>query len=81
MAQGIDKGLDRYVRHSKPDDTGHHGELRWAVLFQQGHGRCVLTGCVWEPLTNWANFERRPGIVKGHDEYGGYGGGMEHSSQ
>jgi hypothetical protein len=51
------------------------------LFFEQGHRRCGLTGCTydrpedgasddgtWEVLNAQANFERRPGNPKAHEE-------------
>jgi hypothetical protein len=89
--QNADKGFAHYVSHFKHRELvcaaihveqGLQGEYGWAVYFQQGRHRCVLTAVVsgrpseevlkdsmWKARAELANFQPMPGIEKEHEEH------------
>jgi hypothetical protein len=88
--QNVDKGFMHSVSHFKSTEPvtaaiqvehGIQGEYGWAVYFEQGRHRCVITGvdsgkpaeealedAIWKSCAEWASFQPISGMVKEHVE-------------
>jgi hypothetical protein len=90
LTQNVDKGFTHYLKYFRADQKvsgsmqisqGYQSEYSWAVFFQQGRHRCVLSGTVsgrpaeealedvlWTACAEWASFQPRLGEPKIHKE-------------